>query len=212
MHIRSHTKWLLTLLISLNVYSTHADEPLDPRFFYFHNGETQGNWFIQLGDPGQWGVNVENKSGKSKNGKVELSSDNFNGSGDALRVVWSRKKERGEVKLVGSDVDLKVAKDVAALTFDLKLNKKPNKDVKAAIDCHWPCRAEISIGRQLRKKKTGEWFLFPIPLNCFQSDDFDLSKVNGFMLSSEGKLDISIGGVRLERLPEGEKGCSEEAS
>ncbi len=206
----SYTKIFLALVAMLTVSSGYSESKLDPRFFYFHQGETVGNWTLQLGDSGDWNMAVKNKTGKSKNGKVSITSEDFQAQDDALRVNWSRKKEKGEFKIAGSNMDIAAAKNVAALTFDLKINKKPSKGVTASIDCNWPCRAEVNIGRQLRKQKTGEWFGFPIPLNCFKSDDFDLSKVNAFMIGTEGKLDLSIAGVRLERLPEGEKGCAED--
>jgi len=192
-------------LLAGNAYA----EDLNPKFFYFYNGQTPGNWTLQIADPGGWGINVVDKTGKSNNAKIKVSPENYNAEGDAIRAVWSRKKMRGEIKVAGSAIDISEYKDQAALTFDLKINAKPKKDVLVGIDCHYPCRAEVSISKQLRKRSNGEWFIFPIPLNCFKSDDFDLSKVNAFMISTEGKLNLSIANVRLERLPEGEAGCSD---
>jgi len=182
---------------------------LDPRFHYFAKGYLVGNRSLQANDPGNWTNIIKNKTGKSNNGKVEVMPDDYQSEGDAIRGEWSRKNMRGEIKFAGPPVDISILKDKAALTFDFKLNRKPNKDVSIGIDCGYPCRAEINVGRQLRDYNTGEWFIFPIPLNCFKSDNFDLTKVDAFFIASEGKMDLSIGKVRMELLPEGVKGCAE---
>jgi len=200
----------LASLIGLVFSAVVAAEGKNPSFFYFSEGKLVGDWRFQVGDPGNWGLNIDDLTGRSKNGKLEVMPDRYKADGDAIRGVWSRKKEKGELKLVASSKDLSAAKDVGALAFTLKMNKKPKGGVAVAIDCNWPCRAEVNISRQLRKKKTGEWFVFPVPLNCFQSDNFDLSKVNGFMIATDNKMDLSVADVSLIRMPEGDPGCAEE--
>ena len=45
----------------------------------------------------------------------------------------------------------------------------------------------------------------------FKSDNFDLSKIVGpFSIATEGKFTVSITNIRLEKLPEGDKGCVEQ--
>ena len=57
----------------------------------------------------------------------------------------------------------------------------------------------------------GEWLSLPPPLNCFKSDNFDLSKINGpFDIPTDGKFTVSTTNIRLEKLGEGEKGSVEE--
>ena len=78
------------------------------------------------------------------------------------------------------------------------------------MDCGYPCRAEYEVGMLLRKLKKGTWTSFPIPLNCLQSSNFDLSKINGvFVISTSGRLDLSVANIRLEKLPAGSKSCKE---
>lgn len=198
----------LSSCLMLTAGSAYSEE-LSPNFFYYYDGKLIGDWFFQVGDPSNWSTNVDGLTGRSADGKLEVAPDNYKGEGDAIRGDWSRKKVRGVLSIVASPKDISNARDIAALTFDLKLNKKPKKDILVGISCGWPCHAELSVGRQLRDKKQGEWFIFPIPLNCFKGDDFDLSKVNGFSIATDGKADISVANIRLERLPPGEKGCAE---
>lgn len=185
---------------------------LNSNFFYFYNGEILGNRNFNVSDPDNYtGVNAVNLSAKSSGGKVTMKPDTYRQEGDAIRVTWARKKENGKISLSGPDTDLTIAQNVAALTMELRINRMSKKDVKIGLDCHYPCGAELSIGKQLRKSPKKEWFTFPIPLNCFQGKDFDISKISGpFSISTTGKMDISIANIRLERLPEGETGCAQE--
>jgi hypothetical protein len=93
----------------------------------------------------------------------------------------------------------------------MRVDVKPDKDVKIGLDCGYPCRAELSVNRMIKKMPKGEWFSLPLPLNCFKSDNFDLSKINGpFSISTDGKFTVSITNIRLEKLDENDKGCVDE--
>lgn len=190
-----------------------TETTLNSNFFYFYNGELLGNRNFNVSDPDNYGgVNAVNLSAKSSGGKVTMEPDTYRQEGDAIRVKWARKKENGKISLSGPDADLTIAQNIAALTMELRINRMSKKDVKIGLDCHYPCGAELSVGKQLRKSPKKEWFTFPIPLNCFQGEDFDISKISGpFSISTTGKMDISIANIRLERLPEGEAGCVQEA-
>ena len=90
----------------------------------------------------------------------------------------------------------------------MRVDVAPNKDVEIGMDCGYPCRATITINKMIRKMPKGEWFSMPIPLNCFKSENFDLSKINApFTISTEGKFTVSIINVRLENIPADQKGC-----
>lgn len=185
-----------------------AQVQLNPDFFYFFGGNIIGSRGFSLGDPNKWGVPVTNLSGKSAGNKIEVSPTNYQGENDAIHAVWSRHKIKGELALYGPPINIEAHKNAAALTFDLNMKRKPNKEVKIGLDCSYPCRAEVSAGNLLRKYPANTWITFPVPLNCFDSKNFDLSKINGvFMISTEGRMEMSIANIRLERLPEGDKGC-----
>lgn len=56
----------------------------------------------------------------------------------------------------------------------------------------------------------GEWFSLPIPLNCFKGDNFDLGKITSpVTLSTDGRFSLSITNIRLEKMPDDDKGCSD---
>lgn len=185
-------------------------QELDPTFFYLAKGQPVSR-VISLGDPGNWSTQVSNRRGESHSGKVKVNPTNYQGDGDALQLTWApRKKMQGNVALYGNPIDISAYKDAAALTIEMRIDSKPDTDVRVGLDCGYPCRADINIRQMIRSMPTGEWFALPLPLNCFKGDTFDLSKINGpFTISTQGKLGISITNIRLEKLADGEKGCAE---
>jgi hypothetical protein len=185
-----------------------TDTALNPDFFYFVKGELLGYRSILLGDPGKWAMPIEGLTGKSASGKIRVEPDTFVAQGDALNISWSKKDVKGELGIYGQPINIAAYKDVAALTFDVKVKTRPKESVLVGMDCGYPCRAEYEIGMLLRKLKPDTWTSFPVPLNCLQSPNFDLGKINGvFLISTSGRLDLSIANIRLERLPEGSNGC-----
>ncbi|WP_235425608.1 putative glycoside hydrolase [Cellvibrio mixtus] len=188
-----------------------AQNTLNPAYFYLVKGELI-NRSISLGDPSNWSLNIQGREGKSAGGKIEVAPIDFKAQGDAIQIKWSpRSKEVGNLGLYGSAIDLSKFKDAAALTIDMRVDVKPDKDVKIGLDCGYPCRADLSINSLIKKMPKGEWFSLPLPLNCFKSDNFDLSKIVGpFSISTDGKFTVSITNIRLEKLGDGEKGCVEE--
>ncbi len=188
-----------------------AQNNLNPNHFYLVKGELI-NRSISLGDPTNWSTSIQGREGKSAGGKVAVAPTNFKSTGDAIQITWApRKKMQGNFALYGNPIDLSKYKDSASLTIDMRVDVKPDKDVKIGLDCGYPCRADLYINKMIKKMPKGEWFSLPLPLNCFKSDNFDLSKINGpFSISTDGKFTVSVTNVRLEKLDEGDKGCIEE--
>lgn len=194
----------ISLLVPL---VSHAQTP-NPTYFYLVKGELNGRT-ISLGDPSNWSTNIEGRTGKSAGGKISVTPINHNAKDDAIQLTWApRKKVVGSLGLYGAAIDLSKFKDAASLTIDMRVDVKPDKDVKIAMGCGYPCLADISINAMIKQMPKGEWFSLPLPLNCFKSDNFDLTKIVApFSITTDGKFTVSIANIRLEKLGEGEKGC-----
>ncbi len=194
--------------LGLLMAATAQAQNLNPNYFYMVKGELISR-NISLGDPTNWNTPLTGREGKSAGGKVEVAPVDFKAKGDAVQIKWSpRKKVQGNFALYGTPIDLSKYKDAASLTIDMRIDVKPDKNVNIGLDCGYPCRAELSINRMIQKMPKGEWFSLPLPLNCFKSDNFDLSKINGpFSIGTDGKFTVSITNIRLEKLPEGDNGC-----
>lgn len=207
--LRTHLPAFLLCLLPLLAQAQNAN--LNPNYFYLVKGEPNQR-SIALGDPSNWNINLPGREGKSASGKLSVAPINFQASGDALQLTWaSRKKVVGSFGLYGNPVDMSKFKDAASLTIDMRVDVKPDKDVRVGLNCGYPCQAELVINDMIKSMPKGEWFSMPIPLNCFKSDNFDLSKIAGpFTIATEGKFTVSITNIRLEKLQEGEKGCATE--
>ncbi len=211
-HTASTVLLLACGLMAPLVSQAQNNAELNPNYFYLVKGELIQR-SIALGDPSNWYTPLNGREGKSASGKIEVSPTDFKGKGDAIQITWSpRKKDVGNLSISGSTIDLSKFKDAVSLTIDMKVDVKPSKDVRVGMGCGYPCQADISINGMIKSMPKGEWFSLPIPLNCFKSDNFDLSKIaSPFSITTDGKFTVSITNIRLEKLPEGEKGCVEEA-
>ena len=183
----------------------------NPNFSYIQDGQPVTGWGLQLGDPENWSMPLEaNRKGKSAAGKVVVETIDFKANGDALKIVWkSNKNIKGVFAIGGAPIDLSKFENEGALVFDIRLDTKPDKDVTIGMSCGYPCRGEMHVSSILKDLPKDEWTSLPIPLNCFTKEGLDIKKVSGpFDINTEGKLGLSITNVRLQKLPEGEKGCA----
>lgn len=180
-------------------------------FFYLDQGQLVAPWSFVLGDPSDWSLAVQDRTGQSKNGKLSIKPTDFKEKGDAIHVSWNnRKKDTATLSIAGPAIDISAFKDVAALTMDIKVDQRPNNAVTLTMGCTWPCRGEVQIRKLLSEFPVGEWFSLPVPLNCFKGEEeFDLSKISGpFTIGTAGRLTLSITNIRLERMADDDKGCA----
>jgi len=214
----ANSRFLKTLLpvIAFSTLSLQAvqaaDKPtINPNFNYISDGQAVDGWGIQLGDPENWSTPVDTgRKAKSAAGKVSVEPVDRAERGDALQISWSpRKAIKGVFSISGSPIDLSKFENEGAIVFDMRLDMKPDKDVTFGMDCGYPCRGEMHVSKILKDLKKDEWTTMPIPLNCFTKEGLDIKKVNGpIVIATDGKLKITIANIRLQKLPEGEKGCA----
>lgn len=209
--------FLASLLSILGLQTAQAADAAkaapNPNFIYINNGQTTGNWSIQLGDPDNWSLPIDasaNRKAKSAAGKVSIEPVDRADKGDALQISWSpRKAIKGVFSVSGASIDLSKFENEGAIVFDMRMDMKPDKDVTFGMDCGYPCRSEMHVSKILKDLKKDEWTTVPIPLNCFTKEGLDIKKVTGpIVISTDGRLGITIANVRLQKLPEGEKGCA----
>lgn len=201
--------FFLTCLAMILATSSQADSAPNNKLNYLINGDLVNGWSLQLGDPTNWSTQVSNRQGESASGKVKVEPSDRNAKGDALKITWDGKKPvQGNVAFYGSPLDLSNLENEAALFIEIKVITPPNKDVMIGMDCGYPCGGKVHTGKNIKQLKRNEWDMLPIPLNCLTKEGLDLKKVNGpFLISTDGKLEIELGTVRLLKLAEGDPGC-----
>ena len=184
-----------------------ADAP-NNKLNYLINGDLVNGWSLQLGDPTNWSTSVSNRNGESASGKVKVEPSDRNAKGDALKVTWDKKPGQGNLGIYGGSVDLSNLENDGALFIEIKVITPPAGNVTIGMDCGYPCGGKVSVSKNLKKLKRNEWDMLPIPLNCFTKEGLDIKKVIGpFTMSTDGKLQIELGEIKLLKLAEGDVGC-----
>ena len=76
-----------------------------------------------------------------------------------------------------------------ALSFDIRLLKKPTEQVLLRMDCGYPCSGQMDITSILSAAKLSDWQKLAFPMECFAQLGVDSSKVNTpFLLATTGEL------------------------
>ncbi len=214
---RIHT--LLIALTALFFANITVAENLDPNIHYVHKGQHVKPWELTL----QFGkVQLENGAAKTTKGNLVVKPATREADNDALHAKWSKrlvKNEWGtEDKSVSTltvinkltTVDLTPVVEQAALVFDVKVLKAPNKNVELMMECNWDwkCRTTIPLKKVLKKLPKKQWVSVPIPLKCLRKDDFDFSKVTSiFTLYTGGSMELELGEVGLSAYPADKVKC-----
>jgi hypothetical protein len=203
--------WIRLLSISFLIIpvSWSQDQALNPHYFYFMNGAAIGGWGLTLGDKENWVMQVQADVADSADKQIKLSRADYQQSGDALNLTWSRSKGKGQFALYGAPIDISQLENTAALTMEVKVIKKPKSTVSIGMDCGYPCRGEMNIQKMFRGLDIGKWTTFPIPLNCFSTRGADLTKINSpIIIASDDQFELQIANIRLELLPAGTPTCA----
>lgn len=197
----------LALALASSSYAQNA--AVNNKLNYLVDGELVSGWGLQLGDPTNWSTSVSNRTGESASGKIKVEPSDRNAKGDALKVIWDgRKSVQGNLAIYGSPLDLSKLENDGALYIEIKVITPPSGNVTIGMDCGYPCGGKVPVGKNLKQLKRNEWDMLPIPLNCLTKEGLDLKKVNGpFLMSTDGKLQIELGNIKLLKLAEGDPGC-----
>ncbi len=184
-------------------------EPPNPDYVYISKGKAVGNWNWVVFDPDNWWLPIEGRSGKSKSGKVTIKPTDYQSKGDAIQLTWNRKNKIGGAILVGHTTNLAKFEDAAEMVLVAKVDRKPSSDVTLTLECGKDCKGDIPIKDNLKNAPEGQWFVFPVALNCFTAAGATLDKVNiPFRISTTGRLDLSIAAVFIQSLGKDSVTCA----
>lgn len=213
-----HTLFKISFVVILFL-STPGIANTDPNIHYLIDGKNISPWEFSL----QFGqVKYDGKKAATIKGSLTATAAAKAVDGDAIRLKWKPKNVKNKWGTVDKNVltmnltntmkhtDLTSVLDQAALTFDIKVNKPPKKNVVLMLECgwNWQCRTTLPLKNTLKRLPQKEWVNVPIPLKCLINEAFDFSKVTTiFSLETAGKMDIEISNVQLTALPAGEIRC-----
>ena len=162
-------------------------------------------WRLYLGDDFDWSVEVGPRGAKSARGEVSLTVVDRKVQEDARRIEFTGQGEHlSQVYFQFEDPVNMRALEMAdgALSFDMRLIKRPTEPVKLRMDCGYPCSGEMDITHVLQAADREEWQRMSFPMKCFAQLGVDSSKVNTpFLLATTGSLSLEISEVVLAERP-----------
>ena len=172
-------------------------------------------WTLFIGDDFDWSVEVGPRGATSKRGELSLTVVDRKVQEDARRLEFTGKgKHLSQVYFQFHDpVNMRPLEMAdGALSFDMRLIKRPSQPVKLRMDCGYPCSGEMDITRVLEAAEGDDWQRLTFPMKCFAQLGVDSSKVNTpFLLATTGELSLEISEVVLAERPAGSEAvsCSE---
>ena len=162
-------------------------------------------WRLYLGDDFDWSVEVGPGGAQSARGELSLTVVDRKVQEDARRIEFTGQGEHlSQVYFQFEDPVNMRALEMAdgALSFDMRLIKRPTEPVKLRMDCGYPCSGEMDITHVLQAAGQDEWQRMSFPMKCFAQLGVDSSKVNTpFLLATTGALSLEISEVVLAERP-----------
>ncbi|WP_448250200.1 glycoside hydrolase family 3 N-terminal domain-containing protein [Thalassotalea agariperforans] len=153
-----------------------------------------------------WQLYIDEKSGKTNQVTPSLNELHgikvtpLNDNNNAVQVTFAQEQTATLALRQQPHKALNLLphlKDNSAITWQVRVDKPIESDIKAKIDCGAPCSGEVDISAALKAKPLGQWQTLSIDLACYLPGT-DLRKVaSPLVLSSSGALNISFAGGNL---------------
>jgi beta-glucosidase len=187
------------LIVSEETGIVGPTEPAAKLPVLFERGP-QSPFAVYAGDTGGWHNLVSGGVASSPKGIVKLTKTDhlkqedaqraqFNGKGLAQIFLqsnapqdWSSHVQKGEY-----------------LGFSYKVSKRPTKDVNLRIDCVWPCSGQTDMTALMKAAPLDQWVKATIDMKCLAKSGLNPKSIDtGFLISTEGALDVSFSYVMIE--------------
>ena len=165
---------------------------------YLANGHAVAPWRLFVTEQDGAREEVLSARGQGSRGIVRFETTDRCAQEDTRSISWSGQGDAA-VLLTGGTADLGGQADQAAtLAVDFRLDVPPTGSVQLGMACGSQCWGTVDISAALRQAPVGEWNTLSVPLACFRQAGADLSRIEApFMLSTAGRLGVSLSSIRL---------------
>lgn len=195
-------KSFFSIIIACLLCTTARAEQPSGNTHYILEGNAVAPWLMVLGDESEWYQPFEGDFYRSKKKAITYEKV-MEGERMVSVVKWLSKRKRATFSLSGKAIDISALENSAGIIMELKLHQAIQRPLIFRIDCDYPCTGSFDLRPLVEAYPVNEWFTLPIPLRCFVKAGADLSNVNSPMnFETRGKFTLSIGDVRLVKLPE----------
>ncbi len=185
--------------------SSLADLGSDADRTLFTNGMFRKPWALTIGDAS--GRRADATLAAAESGSIQARVVDGRAQEDSRRLVWSGAASAAVSR--PDAVDWTHESDAAlAIEIDWRVAAVPSAAVTLSMRCGAGCAAGIDVTDALRAASAGPFVRTAIPLQCFAERGVDMARVDsGFVLETEGRLDVTIVSVALGSSPEGRIAC-----
>jgi beta-glucosidase len=167
----------------------------DRKAFSLYTGEKDTSVKPWIGDPSNWMGVAADDSASLPDVAVSYAGNKEGKPNSAVRLKCNGMAYWG-LRQGPKDLSGYYMADYSVV-FDIKVNRRPGKNVKISLVCGFPCKAGHDITEKLQAFKINEWNEIRIPLTLFARADF--FKINfPFMFETGGKVDVTLANIRWE--------------
>ncbi|GMG87953.1 exo 1,3/1,4-beta-D-glucan glucohydrolase [Biformimicrobium ophioploci] len=155
-------------------------------------------WGLVIQDSGEPVAVTGNRASSGEDENIVVASIDMESQEDARQFEFKGLRP-GKVRL-GAEKPQDLSRYVnegAALSFDVRVDRKPELPVSALIECGEECVADLPLQSELAKLEPGSWAKMSIDLQCFVERGADFSSVSSAVaFASEGPLQLSVANVK----------------
>lgn len=167
--------------------------------FVIFDGSNVAPWRMYLGSNNNWMVPVEGPETTAyKSNVVTVRRADHLKKDDAVQAVW--KGGLGQVyfqEFKPWDLTM-LAKQGAALSMVIRIDKAPKKSVDLKMDCGYPCAGTLNMTKLFKAIPRDQWLRVSFKISCFKEGGANLTHIVAPMvLATKGSFEISISDVRV---------------
>ena len=161
-----------------------------------------------VGDKSNWSLKLNSGRGATASGSVSVKAIDRRTQEDSRHVKFNSKDIAQYFFQSITPMNLQTfASNKGQLKVEVKLMKKPSKNVFLAMGCTKDnCQNKIDITQTINNLKVGEWSEVAFDLACFNQLGVNFKKLMApFNLQTMGQFELGISKIELKKQKKGQK-------
>lgn len=172
----------------------------------FGRGALPAGWSFALAEEGGVASPVTGNAGATGNGRLRIAGVDRRAQEDARSLAWDGKGGASLQILAAQPLDIsRESNGELSLVIEYRVDAAPTAPVTVAM-----AGTGFPITGGLRSAGVGQWATLAVPLRCFARGGVDMQRVAlPFVLSTAGRLGLSISDVRIASAAVPQDRCGE---
>nr|WP_246205062.1 exo 1,3/1,4-beta-D-glucan glucohydrolase [Altericroceibacterium indicum] len=166
----------------------------------FAKGKLPTGWSLALTEKGQSDLVALANSAQTAGGTLRMTGVDRRAQEDSRQFIWSGTQEAAVQIEANRPIDIsRETNGELSLVLEYRVSVKPADAVSLGMVNDKGVQARVPIAGLLRSAPTDTWTSLAIPLKCFAERGIDPNSIlMPFMLSTGGKMTMSISDVRFD--------------